>query len=75
MKNLIAGIILGAAATLALGAAVSHGPYQITAVYVPDTARIAIFRVNTQTGVIEACQRISSYSAGPMQQTEPMLSR
>ncbi len=57
MRNLIAGIVLGIAATLALGAATRDtGRYQIAAT-ATDPAFAIIFRLDTQTGAIEVCRQ------------------
>ena len=61
MRNLLLGIVLGAAVTLAIGAATATsretGKYQVAAAYAVDRSRLILVRMNTQTGAIDACER------------------
>ncbi len=59
MRNLLLGFGLGIAATLTLVAATSAvaGKYQLAVTYEPDRSRVVFARINTATGVIDACER------------------
>ncbi len=70
MRNLIAGIGIGIATTLAVGAATS-GRYQVAVTYAPDVARLITLRIDTLTGEIESSARPVSFTTGGMKQMEP----
>ncbi len=54
MRNLIIGIGIGIAAALTLGAA-TPGRYQVAAAVAPESGPY-VFRLDTQTGTVEACR-------------------
>jgi hypothetical protein len=58
IRSLLAGILIGIALTLAVGAATTTpGKYQVAAAYAVDRSRLILVRINTQSGVVDMTER------------------